>query len=661
MSSRMSFATTAWGGYVLQRYRARLTVAVTLSLLFHVFLLSLQLRTPGLGLPGLQFPWNERRAQSPELNIRLSNPNSAPSPPARPAEIEPERGPLAAGPIPVPEGPQSLEKPHTETPSGVPPYAGSGMRLLLPPALSNLPLPSEEPKSGPATAKPKREARTAARRGRRGPSRAQSRPRVIAQPQVQQESFVVPLPPPDEPAQQITAEVETPEQRAEIAEHPAPKTPPIDSGEEPLAQLREQMQATQKLEEENIQRTRQLEADKFEQEEYVKRQAMELEAQRQAEELVRQQATQRLEEESIRRTRQLEAKRLEQEENAKRQVMELEAQRQAEEAVRRQTTQKFEEEKMRRNQELQAKKLEEEDARRQLMELEAHRKAEEAARLQSAQKLEEENIRLAQQIEARQLEEARRQQEASAERQAQELESRRQADEAARQQAAALANQKQAEALAAEGRAQGLAARSQDGTAMVQRREQGRVPGDSLPAATPGARENVTRPAEPESESGPILLTDSELASFKVVHDKKTDLTRLEPQAARELVDRVQASRRRTIFGSGEDDVALKRYIESWGKQVERNGNLNYTQSPEGKARHDPVVTVAIRSDGSIESIVINHPSGQPELDEAVQRIVQLDARYGPFPPDLARRYDVIEIRRVWNFDNKLRILEEAR
>jgi hypothetical protein len=145
------------------------------------------------------------------------------------------------------------------------------------------------------------------------------------------------------------------------------------------------------------------------------------------------------------------------------------------------------------------------------------------------------------------------------------------------------------------------------------------------------------------------------------VHDKKTDLTRLEPQAARELVDRVQASRRRTIFGSGEDDVALKRYIESWGKQVERNGNLNYTQSPEGKARHDPVVTVAIRSDGSIESIVINHPSGQPELDEAVQRIVPLDARYGPFPPDLARRYDVIEIRRVWNFDNKLRILEEAR
>src|SRR3954464_15311745 len=116
MSSRMSFATTAWGGYVLQRYRVRLTVAVMLSLLFHAFLLSLQFRTPGLGLPGLQFPWNERRAQSPELNIRLTNPNSTPGSPATSAKIDPEHRSLTADSVPVPEGPQLLEKPHTETP-----------------------------------------------------------------------------------------------------------------------------------------------------------------------------------------------------------------------------------------------------------------------------------------------------------------------------------------------------------------------------------------------------------------------------------------------------------------------------------------------------------------------------------------------------------------
>jgi len=71
------------------------------------------------------------------------------------------------------------------------------------------------------------------------------------------------------------------------------------------------------------------------------------------------------------------------------------------------------------------------------------------------------------------------------------------------------------------------------------------------------------------------------------------------------------------------------------------------------------VVTVAIRSDGSLESVLINRSSGLREIDEAVQRIARLYAPYSAFQPGLARQFDVIEIRRVWNFDGPLRILEE--
>lgn len=102
-------------------------------------------------------------------------------------------------------------------------------------------------------------------------------------------------------------------------------------------------------------------------------------------------------------------------------------------------------------------------------------------------------------------------------------------------------------------------------------------------------------------------------------------------------------------------------YVEGWRLKIERNGNLNYQQSSAEKARGDPVVTVAIRSDGSVENVVIERSSGRAELDEAVRRIVRLNARYSAFPPELARRFDVIEIRRIWNFDDRLRILEEVR
>ncbi len=68
---------------------------------------------------------------------------------------------------------------------------------------------------------------------------------------------------------------------------------------------------------------------------------------------------------------------------------------------------------------------------------------------------------------------------------------------------------------------------------------------------------------------------------------------------------------------------------------------------------------MAIRSDGSLEDVFIHRSSGVRELDEAMRRIARVNAPYSAFPPALARQYDVIEIRRVWYFEDTLRIMEE--
>ena len=117
-------------------------------------------------------------------------------------------------------------------------------------------------------------------------------------------------------------------------------------------------------------------------------------------------------------------------------------------------------------------------------------------------------------------------------------------------------------------------------------------------------------------------------------------------------------ARRRSIFGA-ERDVILRMYVESWRWKIERYGTLNYRSSASARARDNPVVTVAIRSDGSLEDVLIHRSSGLRELDEAVRRISRLYAPYSVFPPALALLYDVIEIRRVWFFDDTLKILEE--
>jgi TonB family protein len=119
--------------------------------------------------------------------------------------------------------------------------------------------------------------------------------------------------------------------------------------------------------------------------------------------------------------------------------------------------------------------------------------------------------------------------------------------------------------------------------------------------------------------------------------------------------------RRHSVFGGVERDVQLRMYVDSWKQKIERNGNLNYSQTSREKARGDPLVTVLIRSDGSVEDVVILRSSGRADLDQAVKNIVRLNARYAAFPPAIAAQYDVIEIRRIWSFDDNLRILEELR
>jgi outer membrane biosynthesis protein TonB len=69
-----------------------------------------------------------------------------------------------------------------------------------------------------------------------------------------------------------------------------------------------------------------------------------------------------------------------------------------------------------------------------------------------------------------------------------------------------------------------------------------------------------------------------------------------------------------------------------------------------------PVVTVAVRSDGTVEKVTFTVSSGVPAIDDAIRRVVASQAPYGAFPPPLARQYDVIEIRRTWVFDIAIRL-----
>ena len=96
-------------------------------------------------------------------------------------------------------------------------------------------------------------------------------------------------------------------------------------------------------------------------------------------------------------------------------------------------------------------------------------------------------------------------------------------------------------------------------------------------------------------------------------------------------------------------------------QKLERNAVLGGARLGGQEAKADPLVSVSLRSDGSIDDVTIVRSSGRPDLDEAVRRFVHLNARYSAFPPNVAARFDVIEIRRVWAFAEGVKLLEELR
>lgn len=101
---------------------------------------------------------------------------------------------------------------------------------------------------------------------------------------------------------------------------------------------------------------------------------------------------------------------------------------------------------------------------------------------------------------------------------------------------------------------------------------------------------------------------------------------------------------------------------EGWRQKIEQNAPMDVLQAAAKSGPYEnPVVTVALRRDGSLESVVIDRSSGVAAIDNAVRRIVLMLSPFAPFPSDLAVDYDVIEIRRVWTFDVALRLLYGGR
>jgi protein TonB len=132
-------------------------------------------------------------------------------------------------------------------------------------------------------------------------------------------------------------------------------------------------------------------------------------------------------------------------------------------------------------------------------------------------------------------------------------------------------------------------------------------------------------------------------------------IARIEGEIARNSEEYNKRPRKKFI-GARTSEYGPAMYVESWRQKIERIGNLNYPEMAKGKLYGSLLLTVAIRSDGTLAGVEINRTSGHQVLDDAARRIVQMSAPFAVFPEDLKRDYDILEITRTWSFTNADRL-----
>lgn len=162
------------------------------------------------------------------------------------------------------------------------------------------------------------------------------------------------------------------------------------------------------------------------------------------------------------------------------------------------------------------------------------------------------------------------------------------------------------------------------------------------------SKKTVNQP-DPRSER---LEQKQEIPNAADLAHLSPEILRLEAQVDKDH-KAYQERPKRNFIGARTKETRFAYYVESWRAKIERIGNLNYPAAAKREKLYGELrLTVGIKTDGSIESIEINHSSGKKILDQAAINIVKLAGQNGfsPLPPDISRDTDILYITRTWIF-----------
>lgn len=152
-------------------------------------------------------------------------------------------------------------------------------------------------------------------------------------------------------------------------------------------------------------------------------------------------------------------------------------------------------------------------------------------------------------------------------------------------------------------------------------------------------KENQQAQAEQPGGEQDTALVNPEIASLQAKLDR----------IRQDLAKQPRVRRLTSVSTKASADAA---YLNAWTQKIEQVGNNNF---PQEALQHglfgDLRMSVSLYPNGTVATVEILQSSGHRVLDDAAVQIVRLASPFPPFPPEIRKTTDRLDIIRTWRFE----------
>ncbi|MCR6653240.1 MAG: energy transducer TonB [Cellvibrionaceae bacterium] len=183
------------------------------------------------------------------------------------------------------------------------------------------------------------------------------------------------------------------------------------------------------------------------------------------------------------------------------------------------------------------------------------------------------------------------------------------------------------------------------------------MPQQKSMVATVSQQEFLTATSSDLKIQQPLDVEAAETREFLDAQQEDTPLLNPEIASLRAKLDRLQQEFARRPRIRRMTSVATRssmdaEYLNRWTQKVESMGNQNFPKAAlENRIFGSLRMSVIINSDGTVDKVEILKPSGHPILDQAALQIIRMSGPFDPFPAEIRRTADQLDIIRTWRFE----------